>query len=195
MSFRCLLAVGVAVLGTSATACSDGGEEDAVPLTTTTSVAATSSTRPSTTTTTLDFETEVKLAALELLEIRNEVFQNPDVSRVSEYIAETCVCLERERQIVADFVAQGRRWTGPAIVPLGIRVTANDDAGVDLLLVATQPASTIEGAGDSSPVAEVALAPYLLSLVETGGRWRINDLQGVTLQQDIAEAVVNEGLP
>jgi hypothetical protein len=194
VSFRCLLAVGVAVLGTLATACSDDSE-DAVPLTTT-SALATTTTRAPTTSTTLDFETEVKLAALELLEIRNEVFQNPDVSRVSEYIAATCVCLERERQIVADFVAQGRRWTGPAIVPLGITLTVADEFGTVLTVAATQPAGAILGPNGEEPVPEETFAPYRLSLTEdAAGDWRINALSGISLSDEAFEQIRREGLP
>jgi hypothetical protein len=185
----------VALLGTSAAACSDGGE-DAVPLTTTSSLATTATTRASTTSTTLDFETEVKLAALELLEIRNEVFQNPDVWRVSEYIAETCVCLERERQIVADFVAQGRRWTGPAIVPLGIRWSNEDERGPTLTVAALQPAGQIVGQGSSETVPAVDEAPYRVTLVrDSDGEWLINGLTGITLVSDAFQSIVEEGLP
>jgi hypothetical protein len=195
VSFRRLLAVGVAVLGTFATACTDDSE-DAVPLTTTSAV-ATTTTRAPTTSTTLDFETEVKLAALELLEIRNEVFQNPDVSRVSEYISEFCTCLERELGIVQEFVQNGRRWTGPAVEPLGIRLDSDDARGPSLTLIARQPAGSIAGPAGTVPVAEVELAPYVVSLVaEAPGAWRINGLEGITLERDAALQIIeHEGLP
>ena len=196
MPFRYLLAVGVAILGTSAAACSDDGE-DAVPLTTTTS-STTPTTRASTTSTTLDFETEVKLAALELLEIRNDVLQNPDVSRVSEYISEFCTCLERELGIVEEFVQSGRRWTGPAVEPLGLRVDRSDADNPTFTLIARQPAGAIVSASNEEPVPEVPLAPYFLSLIrdETGG-WRFNGLQGIpTMQASVARAIIEEeGLP
>ena len=194
MSFRYLLAVGVAVIGTSAAACSDDSD-DAVPLTTTMS-SATPTTRAPTTSTTLDFETEVKLAALELLEIRNDVLQNPDVSRVSEYIAETCVCLARERQIIEGLVADGVRWTGPAVVPLGIRL---DDAGppeAAFTLVAMQPEGTIEGPGGREDIPAVEIAPYFLAVTRHGNEWRINGLEGVSMGREAALSLVSEeGLP
>ena len=193
MSFRCLLAAGVAITSLATMACSNDSE-DAVPLTTMPSVTAT--TRASTTSTTVDFETEVKLAALELLEIRNEVLQNPDVGRVSEYIAETCVCLERERQIIVDFVAQGRRWTGPAIVPLGVRLSNDDAAGPAVTIAAHQPAAEIVGPGDAETVRQVDEAPYLVTLVrDARGAWLINGLTGITLESATFDAIVGEGLP
>jgi hypothetical protein len=194
VSFRCLLAVGVAVLGTFATACTDDSE-DAVPLTTT-SALATTTTRAPTTSTTLDFETEVKLAALELLEIRNEVLQNPDVNRVSEYIADTCICLERERQIVEGLVADGVRWTAPPVVPLGIRIDDRGPTEVAFTLVARQPQATIEGADAIEEVPAVDIAPYFVALVQQDSGWRINGLEGVSMGEDAAlELVRSEGLP
>src|SRR5687768_3447220 len=109
--FRLVAITGLAVavgLG-----CSDG--DDASAPTTSASASdtsgATSTTEVEETTTTAPFEIEVKRAAIELLEIRNDVFQHPDVTRVSEYIAETCVCLERERGFIERFEAEGLRWT------------------------------------------------------------------------------------
>ena len=196
MSFRRLLAVGVALAGTSATACSDDGGDDAVPLTTASTEATTTTARAPTTSTTVDFETEVKLAALELLEIRNQVFQNPDVARVSEYIADTCVCLERERQIVEGLVTDDVRWTSPAVVPLGIRIDDPGPQEVAFTLVAQQPEGAIEGPLGREEIPAVELAPYFLALTRQGDEWRINGLEGVSMGEDAAlDLIRSDGLP
>lgn len=175
-----------------------GGDDEAVPLPTTPAAEqATTTASTESTTTTADFETEVKLAALALLELRNEVFMDPDPARVSEYIADTCVCLERERQIVADLAATGRRWTGPAIEPLGITITVNDDVGLVLTVAARQPAGEIiDDAGRSTPVPAVDFAPYRVSLqMDTSTEWRINNVEGISLGQRAFDAIVLEGVP
>ena len=105
-----------------ATAGCDGDGDEGAAATTTTASERTTSTSAATTTT-VPFDVEVKRAAIELLEIRNDVFMHPDVSRVAEYISDTCVCLERERGIVESFVAAGLRWTAPAIEVRGITLT------------------------------------------------------------------------
>lgn len=197
MQFRCLLAVGVLTAGGVVTAaCSDDGDGEALPSTTASSAATTTS--APTTNTTLDFETEVKLAALELLELRNEVFMAPDVDRVSEYIADTCVCLERERQIVADLETQGRRWTTEVVVPLGIRLDRPDPNGPSFALIASQPPGTINGPAGDEMIPEVPLAPYFVTLARSSdGKWRLNALEGFpSMDRSVAERIIEEeGLP
>lgn len=151
-----------------------------------------------TTSTTVSFEDEVKQAAIDLLAIRNEVFQSPDVSRVPEYIAETCVCLERERGFIERFESEGLRWTAPPIVPLGVRVTSADEVAPTLTVVAEQPASAVISSTGSTVESAAALprAVYLLSLVESSRGWMINGLDTFAeLSPEIAESIVAEGLP
>jgi hypothetical protein len=194
VQFRCLLLV-TGVLVAAGGACRDD-EGGAVPVTTVSTVADATTTTEAATTTTVDFETEVKLAALALIEVRNEVLMAPDVARVGEYISEFCTCLERERQIIADLAAAGRRWTGPAIEPLGITVTVNDEFGTVVTIAATQPAGQIVGPEGSVTVPEESFAPYRIDLLETeSGVWRINGLEGISLGQEAFDAIVAEGLP
>ena len=158
--FRCLLAVGLLVLA-AASACSDD-DDDAVPVTTTVDDAPRRPKRRRRARR-VDFETEVKLAALELLEIRNDVFQYPDVDRVAEYIGEFCTCLERERQIVA-----GVRRQGPPLDRPGGRAARNPDRairrrGPSFTLIARQPAGRHRRSGlASEAVPESPLAPYFV---------------------------------
>ena len=112
-------------------ACGDDSDDPsaAVPGLTTTAAADPTTTSSSTTTTTTEpvpFEIEVKRAAVELLDIRNDVFQHPDVARVGEYIAETCVCLERERGYIERFVREGLHWTAAPIDVRGINLATPD---------------------------------------------------------------------
>lgn len=183
----------VAVAG-SVVGCS-GDDDGAVPLTEPSSGSVT--TVPETTSTTLDFETEVKLAALELLELRNEVFQNPDESRVSEYIADTCVCLEAERGFIRDLAAANARWTEPPFIPLGIRLEDRTRTNPAFTVVARQPAGSVVGPSTSSPVREVSLAPLFMSLVrDSEGRWRINALDEIPIADEVARRIVQEeGMP
>ena len=194
MPFRCLLAVGL--LAAAAGACSGDDEDDAVPLSVPPTEATTTTEAP-TTSTTVDFETEVKLAALELLEIRNEVLMNPDPSRIDEFLSELCTCLDREFGVVERFATDGRRWAGPAVEPLAIRLDRSDQANPTFTVIARQPAGEIIGPSGAEPVAEVDLAPYFVSLIRASdGGWRINGLEGLTMERDAAQAIVREeGLP
>jgi len=192
VQFRCLLLAGALV---AAGACG-GDDEGAAPVTTVATADEATTTTEAATTTTVDFETEVKLAALALLEVRNEVLMAPDVERVDEYISEFCTCLERERQIIADFVATGRRWTGPAVVPLGIRLSNPDERGPTITVAAMQPAGEILGPEGPAPVPEEGFAPYRVGLVRNGrGEWRINSLEGISLSESAFDSIAAEGLP
>lgn len=177
-----------------AAGCSDDAEE-AVPFTTTSGPDAT--TTSDATTTTLDFETEVKRAAIELLELRNEVFMNPDPTRVEEYISETCVCLEAERGFIEQLATNGERWAQPPFEVLAIRLERADQSNPRFTVVARQPGGSIAGPESSTSVTEVPVAPLTLSLVrDDGARWRINSLDEIPLAADVAQRIIDEeGLP
>ena len=150
-----------------------------------------------TTATTVSFETEVRRAAIELLEIRNDVFQHPDVARLPDYIAESCACLEREYGIVADLMREGERWTQPAVEPLGLRVIDASRTAPTVLVVARQPPGTVVGLDDAPlrAVPEVPVAPYRVTLErEASGQWRMATLEGETLDEAVADEIVREGV-
>lgn len=193
MPFRCLLAAGL-LLG--AAACSEGDDGDrAVPVTTASTEQPTTTAAP--TSTTLDFETEVKLAALELLEVRNEILMHPDPERVGEYLSELCTCFEREIGVLRDFAATGQRWAGPVVEPLAIRMDRDDRGHPSFTVIARQPPGEILSPSGAQPIPEVELAPYFVSLVaEPGAGWRINGLEGLTMERSAALAIIEtEGLP
>lgn len=190
--FRLVAITGLAVavgLG-----CSDGDGSSAP----TTAIETTTTTTVEATTTTVPFEIEVKRAAIELLEIRNDVFQHPDVTRVSEYIADTCVCLERERGFIERFESEGLRWTDRPVVPVGLRVTSPLPEAPSLIIVAEQPEAEVVNA--SGAVVEsfepVSRAVYTLNLVQVGTTYRLNGFETFPdLEQDAVDAIVAEGLP
>jgi hypothetical protein len=191
-SLGLLLAVAVVA------ACGSGGDDDERSTETTVEVSTTTSTATTlATTTTITFELEVRRAAVELLEIRNDVLMNPDVSRVSEYISDTCVCLEQERGFVADLVTATQRWGQTPLEPLGVLVTASDNVEPGLTIVARQPGGEIEDSAGIrvAPVPEVELAPIAVTLVRAGGEWRFNLFQPIELPRESAERVAAGGLP
>ena len=190
--FRCLLG-GVALA--ALTGCGGGGDGDGDPIAlTTTSAEATTTTAP-TTSTTVDFETEVKLAAIELLELRNEVFMAPDVTRVDEYISQTCVCREAELGFIRDLETAGARWTEPAFEVLGIRIDDPNPAEVLMMVVARQPGGTVSDGATTTSIIEVPVAPLVVSLVREDGEWRINGLDEFPLPAEAANQIVEQGVP
>lgn len=192
--------VTIALLAAAMTACG-GGEEAASTTTTEVTVeATTTSTTMAATTTTevVPFDVEVKRAAVALIELRNAVHQNPDVSRVSEYISDSCVCLEHERGIVEGFVRDGVRWNEPAIEVRGINLTDQTPDNPVVTLVARQPDAAIvrsDGTVRTAVPADETL-PYRLSLLrDAGGEWRVNSLEVVYLNEDTTNRVLAEGTP
>ena len=181
-----------------ASACTDDGAGQAGDTTTTVEATTTTESEPATTTTAaVPFDIEVRRAAIELLEIRNDVFMHPDPTRVGEYISSFCTCLERERGIVERLQNQGHRWQQPAVEPLGVRLVDPDATEPVLVLVGAQPSG---GIADSSgtrveSIGAVDLTPYSLTLVRESNSWLINSLEGLTLDRPVADAIVGEGLP
>lgn len=193
--------VAIGLLAVMMAACGGGGEDAVATTTTEAAETTTTSTTAATTTTTTEavpFDIEVKRAAIALLEIRNDVFQDPDVSRVSEYISSTCVCLERERGGVERFVREGLHWTTPAIEVRGIHLSSAGAENPVLTLVARQAEGAIlytDGTVDE-PVPPEDELPYSVSLVrDDGGEWRINYLDVIFLNEDSTNRVIAEGTP
>ena len=177
-------------------ACSGDSDPKDVAVATTSTVADTTTS----TTEVVPFDTEVRQAAIDLLEIRNEVLMEPDVSRVSEYISETCVCLERERGGVERFVREGLHWTAPAVTVRGIRVVPGDDdlSSPTLTVVAVQPDAAIVRADGSTlelvPFSDESAYAVVLSRNDHGD-WRINGLEGISLNESTIAEVLEVGLP
>lgn len=192
-----------ALLGLSAAlaACDDRGADDETTPTTAMVTTTTAEPDPTTTTSTTEpvpFDIEVRRAAIELLEIRNDVFMHPDVSRVSEYIADTCTCLERERGFIERFVEEGLRWEAGPMRSVAIRVVSDDAREPVLTAVVSQPATHLLGP-DDVPVEDVPAGqdlPYRVRLVRNdAGHWRVNILDAVDLDAAAIAEVLNEGLP
>jgi hypothetical protein len=178
----------------------DGGADDAAETTTTASEEVTT-TAPTTTTSTTEpvpFDVEVRRAAIELLEIRNEVFMAPDVSRVDEYIADTCVCLERERGFIEGFVRDDVHWDGPVVEVRGIAVDNNDQDDPLLTLVARQPEARLVGSDGSTvrSVSQGEAVGYRVGLAQQPhGGWRINLLDGLELNDGTISEILEAGRP
>jgi hypothetical protein len=180
----------------SLAACTGDAEPKDLAVATTSTVADTTTSA----TEVVSLDTEVRQAAIDLLEIRNEVLMNPDVSRVSEYISETCVCLERERGGVERFVREGLRWTAPAVTVRGIRIAPGDTDQVEptLTVVAVQPdAAIVRADGTVDEVVPYSdEAAYLVALLrDAGGAWRINGLEGISLNDETIAEVLAVGVP
>lgn len=183
-----------------------GGDEGATePLpdnTTPTTNAPTTSTpttaAPTTTTEAVPFDVEVRRAAIELLEVRNEVFQNPDPERADEFLASFCTCYSATVTTLEDFVANGERWDGPAVEPLGVRLLDADPNSPRTVVIFRQRSINIV---DTSGVA-VRQVPgfervaFSVGLVrDESGAWRINSLVDASeFSPTLAEEIVSEGL-
>jgi hypothetical protein len=193
-----LLVSWVALVGAS---CGDGGADDDEATSTTDRSTTTSTAPPTTTTSTTEpvpFDVEVRRAAIELLEVRNDVFMHPDVTRVSEYIADTCTCLERERAIVDGLVRSGRRWVGANLVPIGITLDLPSESSPTLTLVARQPQTSIVNARDEveEEVPDSGASGFRVSLTRSAdGAWRLNLLDADFLNDETVERVSAVGLP
>lgn len=192
-----LLVSWVAFVGAS---CGDGGADDDEATSTTDRSTTTSTVAPTTTTSTTEpvpFDVEVRRAAIELLEVRNDVFMHPDVTRVSEYLTSTCTCLDRERRIVEGFVRDGVHWAAPPLTFEAIQVLNPDEVEPTLTLIATQASNAIVDVGGAvvDVVPSVDRLPYRVSVLRVEDRWRLNALEPITLNEDVIDQVLAGGLP
>lgn len=183
-----------------------GGDEGATEpppndITTSTSSptsSTTSTTAPTTTTETVPFDDEVRRAAVELLEVRNDVFQNPDPERIDEYLTPLCTCYSAELAALENFVANGERWDGPAVEPLGVRLLDVDPTSPRTVVIVRQRSINIVDTSGAT-VREVPgfeRVAFSVGLArDESGAWRINSLvDAPEFSPTLADEIVSEGL-
>jgi len=182
-----------------ASACTDDGAGQAGDTTTTVEATTTTESEPATTTTAaVPFDIEVRRAAIELLEIRNDVFMHPDPTRVSDYIADSCLCLERERAFIERFVNEGLRWTIGPVDVRAVELTVARDDEPSLTLIVREPAADLVRADGTvaEHADELSGAAYSVTLLrDSSGEWRMNGLTSIELNAETIAEVLSAGLP
>lgn len=189
----CLLTVATLALG----ACRGGGENSGSTSSSTTG-RSTSSTTVDGSTTTLSAEDQLRRKVVELFDLRNEVFMNPDPARVDEFLDSRCDCYEQDKAVLADLQAKGWRYAEPHVEVVGVRLENNDHDGFALFTVAAQSArlSVVDGVGrEVDHIDPLDLAAFDVSLIRVDGQWLMQGLDGLALDSRVLAAVVSEGMP
>lgn len=196
-------ALGLVAAMTLAAGCGgDKGATEPLPddITPSTSRPTSSTTTALITTTTepVPFDVEVRRAAVELLQVRNEVFQSTDPERVDDYLTPLCTCYSNETEVLENQAEAGHRWSGPALEPLGVRLLDGDQVIPRLVVIVRQhPIEVVDSQGNvlsTFPALERA-ALFIGLQLNASGNWRIGLFQNnPDFDPSLAEEIVAEGL-
>lgn len=182
-------------------ACGGGGDSGtsnttAVPRSTTTTGADDSTT---TTTEAVTPEEEARRAAVNLLEIRNDVFQAPDLSRIAEYATASSNLAENDASQLGMAIDDAAHWDGPPLELLGVRVTDFEDVlAPRLVVIAEGPARSVVRSDGSVVASFEPRAPFAISLalLTDGGRTRVSDFLVLNdFDPALLDDIVRAGLP
>jgi hypothetical protein len=173
--------------------------DDITPSTSRPTSSTTSTTAPTTTTEAVPFDVEVRRAVIELLEVRNDVFQGTDPARIDDYLTPLCTCYSNETAALEGNLADGHRWSGPALEPLGVRLLDDDPVVPRLVAIVRQhPIDVVDSRGtviDTFPAFERAALAISVQRNDDGD-WRIGlFVNNPDFDSSLAEEIVAEGLP
>ncbi len=179
------------------------GDEDAIEppdATTITTSTTTTTTEPAPTTTEpVPFDIEVRRAAVELIEARNDAFRAADPEQVDEYLLSLCTCYSDEVAALEGLAQAGHSWNGPAIEPLGVRLITEDPIAPRLVVIVRQHAiEVVDGNGtiiNSSPAIERAAIAVNVQRNDSG-EWRFGlFVNNPDFDPVLGQEIVEEGLP
>ncbi|MGH9119148.1 MAG: hypothetical protein ACRD0A_15095 [Acidimicrobiales bacterium] len=179
-----------------------GGDDESTGATatresTTTSESTTTTTQPTTTTSPLSPEDEIRQAAAELFELRDEVLQNPDVDRISEYAEDQSPLYPMDVDGIGRLVAANSRWASDPSQVLGVRLEVDDPRSPSLTIVIDFfEADVVSGDGQVLEHVPAGRVAYSISLLGSAGSWKINDF--FLLDQILPSAVeeiISLGVP
>lgn len=197
-----LAAMLILALAFVATACStdDDTESSRSPKPkATTTTATTVRTGEATTSTSVSGSERIETTMVQLLQLRNEAFRQPDPARVDAYLSPGCGCYEQDRAALQNLQSRSWHWETPMFEVLGVRVVEQDRADLSrLTVVAQRPPERVvdvngalvkpEGSGQK-PIG------YSFLLVRRDGAWRIGDSVELDLRPDLLEEIIREGIP
>jgi hypothetical protein len=201
------LVFGVLALGAAGITWWVLSDRDGEAATTTRNGEPSPSTEPTQPTTTAapSEEDEFRQIALDLLETRNDVYQNPAPGRVDEYLVPTSSVYEAEATAIDDLVSRGHHTSGPPYRIRGIRFLGMTEEGgvtlADLDVVVEGTGADIVDA-DGRVVQDVvggSIDYVYVGLVSSGGSWRFAGVDQPDLPDDVRQRQIDEilqqGLP
>jgi hypothetical protein len=201
---RFVVSVGLAALVLAGAACGDDGGGGSATATTAGAGGRTTTTAGEATTTTASTapvtpEEEARRAAVNLLEVRNQVFQAPDLARVTDYATDTSNLAENDRSQLQMAIDQGAYWSGPPLTLLGARVTdfSVPDSPVLVLAVAATDVPIVDATGAAvASNGDGSRFAFSVTLVRDGDTWRVSNAAKLNqFDEDLLAAIVTEGLP
>jgi hypothetical protein len=157
-------------------------------------------------TTTISQEDQFRQIAVDLLETRNDVFQNPAPGRVDEYMEPTADIYEAEVARINDLTAQGHHYNGPLNFVRGVRLeTASRDGNSTVVIVAAVVEDAVVAVVDADGnVIEHTSGGRLRLLTATlfnggGAGWRLVGVEVPDIPDDLrqthTQGVLEVGLP
>ncbi|MGH9117631.1 MAG: peptidoglycan recognition protein family protein [Acidimicrobiales bacterium] len=164
---------------------------------TTTSASTTTTTQPTTTTTPLSPEDEIRRAAAELFELRDEVLQNPDPNRILEYAEDQSPLYAMDRDGIGRLVAANARWASDPSQVLGVRLELLDPRSPSLTIVIDFfEADVVSADGQVLEHVPAGRVAYGISLLGSAGNWKINDFfVGDQILPSVMDEVISLGVP
>ncbi|MGH9243831.1 MAG: hypothetical protein ACRD29_05850 [Acidimicrobiales bacterium] len=177
---------------------------DANGATGTTAGTDTTTTNPTTTTSTtsttvapLSPEDEIRRAAADLFELRDEVLQNPDPNRILEYCEDQSPLYAMDVDTINRLIAQNARWGGDPGQVLGVRLESFDPRSPQLAIVSeSAPVDIIDANGHVVQHLSGGRSAYSISLLGSAGNWKINRFLVLDqIEPDAVEQIIMLGVP
>ncbi|MGH9117033.1 MAG: hypothetical protein ACRD0A_03885, partial [Acidimicrobiales bacterium] len=120
-------------------------------------------------------EDEIRRAAAELFELRDEVLQNPDPNRIAEYAEDQSPLYAIDVDAINRLVAADARHATDAAQVLGVRLDTFDPQNPSLTVVLEyHETDVINAAGQVLQRLPAGRVAYSISLIGSAGSWMIN---------------------